>query len=96
MGEYVKYGAGFSLELALSEGVSTACMLIVLKLTVLFSTQITALDAIITVLCIIQTKLIVVELSYGINCFYQVSVIFHKIREVFMIKADQMINLDAI
>ncbi len=80
MNEYIKYGGGFSLQLALSEGVSTACMLIVLKLTVLYASQISNLDAIVTVLCIIQTKLIVVELSYGINCFYQISVIFTKIR----------------
>lgn len=77
------------MEVALSQGVSTASMLIILGLTVKFASDITSVDIILVVLGILQIKLLTIFSSLGIMCFYQVKVALNKIVEIWEIKSPQ-------
>lgn len=60
-------------------------MLIILGLTVKFTSDIASIDIILLVLGITQMKLITIFSSLGISCFYQVKIGLSKIVAILLI-----------
>lgn len=91
---YLKYGAGLSLEIALSQGVSAISLLAILGLAVKLASNISSVDVILLVLGIVQIKLIAIFSSQGISFFYQIKVALSKIAQILTIKPrERMVRL---
>lgn len=80
---FIKYGAGRSLEIALSEGISTASMLLIIGTTAHINDALTSKIIIESILTILLIKLIIIYSSYGISCYYQINSLMERVASVF-------------
>jgi ATP-binding cassette subfamily C (CFTR/MRP) protein 4 len=80
---FVKYGAGRSLEIALSEGISTASMLLIIGVTAKINDSLTSKIIISAILNILLIKLLIIYSSYGISCYYQINSLMDRVASVF-------------
>lgn len=79
----IKYGAGKSLEISLSEGVSTASMLLIIGVAAKMNDSLTSKTVIEVVLNILIIKLLIIHASYGITCYYQINSLMERVASIF-------------
>ncbi len=83
MNELIKYGAGRSLEVSLSEGVSNASMLLIFAVAAKVSGLISTKTIVASILNIVLIKIIILYSSFGISCYFKINSLLERLTSLF-------------